>query len=215
MSLLDPLSCGFAKVAAFNILTTNDFSRLAGENYKEYQSRELQFQYEKYLTYFTNINGFNVTYKQFRQNFKKIIQKIKGLEKRHMTIKNELLETFSETAWRSLSFNEKKVHSLENCYGCQNKSNYRLMLSKIPIKSKSSMQKAAKAGLFKDKVMSDITNVIVTGLNNAYKEVFNEPFSSQVKSTFQSKDIKNLRRETAKEITEDLQGKSTHKTVET
>ena len=73
MSLIDRLSCGFAKVAVFK--------------------------YNQYITYFLQI-------------FKKVIPNIKSLEKRYRHKKQEILTTFSTIEWDSLSYEVKKLHSL-------------------------------------------------------------------------------------------------------
>ena len=82
MSLIDPLSCGFAKVAVFNILSTKlDLPKDEGEKSNEYKGKILKVKYNQYITYFNEIDTINVEYRQFAQSFEKIIPNIKGLEK--------------------------------------------------------------------------------------------------------------------------------------
>ena len=51
--------------------------------------------YNQYITYFNEIDTFNVEHRQFVQSFKKIIPNIKSLEKRYRHKKQEIL-TFSK-----------------------------------------------------------------------------------------------------------------------
>ena len=65
MSLIDPLSCGFAKVAVFNILSTKlDLPKDKGQKSNEYKGKVLKAKYNQYITYFNEIDTFNVEYRQ-------------------------------------------------------------------------------------------------------------------------------------------------------
>ena len=97
MSIVDPLSCGFAKVAVYNILSSKlNLEVVDGEKHNEYKARLLKTKYNKYTTYFCDITSFNVEYRQFTRNFPKITDNIKSLEKRYREVKKEILETFSK-----------------------------------------------------------------------------------------------------------------------
>ena len=103
MSLIDPLSCGFAKVTVFNILSTKmDLPKDEGEKSNEYKGTVLKVKYNQYITYFNETDTFIVEYRQFVQRFKKNIPNIKGLEKRYRHKKQEI-STFSKNEWDSLS----------------------------------------------------------------------------------------------------------------
>ena len=70
MSLIDPLSCGFAKVAVFNILSTKlDLLKDEGGKLNEYKGKVLKVKYNQYITYFSEMDTFNVEYRQFVQSF--------------------------------------------------------------------------------------------------------------------------------------------------
>ena len=194
MSLIDPLSCGFAKVAAFNILSTKlDLPRDEGEKSNEYKGKVLKVKYSQYITYFNEIDTFTVEYRQFGQSFKQIIPNIKGLEKRYRHKKQEIL-TFSKNEWDSLSYEVKKRHSLTDCDGCMKNLVYRKTLAKFPVNDKRLQQKATKNGLYRDSVLADITNLVVKKLDQTFKETFNETFSSQLKPY--TKQLKEIKRET-------------------
>ena len=97
MPLIDLLSCGFAKVAVFNILSTKlDLPKDEGEKSNEYKGKVLKVKYNHYITYFNGIDTFNVEYRQFVQSFKKIIPNIKSLGKSYRHKKQEILTTFSK-----------------------------------------------------------------------------------------------------------------------
>ena len=59
MSLIDPLSCGFAKVAVFNILSTKlDLPKDEEEKSDEYKEKVLKVKYNQCITYFNEIDTF-------------------------------------------------------------------------------------------------------------------------------------------------------------
>ena len=104
-----------------------------------------------------------------------------NLEKRYREVKKDILETFSKIVWSDLSFEDKCSHSLMNCDGCMKKANYRKVLVKFPIRDKKLQQKAAKSGLYRGGVLAAITNTLVKTLDNYFKKVFDETFTSQLK----------------------------------
>ena len=213
MSIVNPLSCGFAKVAVYNILSSKlNLDVVDGEKHNEYKARLLKTKYNEYTTYFCNIPSFNVEYRQFTRNFPKITDNIKSLEKRYKDVKKEILQTFSKTVWSDLSFEDKCAHSLMHCDDCMKKANYRKVLAKFPIRDKKLQQKA-KSGLYRDGVLADITNTLVKTLNNSFKNVFNETFTSQLKPN--SKQIREVVRGTAKAVKEDIENKWDERVVET
>ena len=72
MSLIDPLSCGFVKVAVFNILSMKlDLPKYEGEKSNEYKGKVLKVKYNQYIIYFNENDTFNVGYRQFVQSFLK------------------------------------------------------------------------------------------------------------------------------------------------
>ena len=120
------MSCGFAKVAVFNILSTKlDLPKDEAEKSNEYKRKVLKVKCNQYITHFNKIDTFNVEYRQFVQSFKKIIPNIKSLGKRYRHKKQEILTTFSKNEWDSLSYEVKKRHSLTDCDGCMKNLVYR------------------------------------------------------------------------------------------
>ena len=100
-----------------------------------------------------------------------------------------------------------------NCDGCMKKTNYRKALAKFPIRDKKLQQKAANSGLYRDGVLADITNTLVKTLDNSFKNVVNETFTSQLKPN--SKQIRKVVRRTAKAVKEDIENKWDERVVET
>ena len=71
VSIIDPLACGFAKVAVFSILCNKtELQKKIGESEKELKSRELKLPFEQDKGMFDFVK-FDIEYRQFIQNFKK------------------------------------------------------------------------------------------------------------------------------------------------
>ena len=182
MSIVDPLSCGFAKVAVYHILSSKlNLDVVDGKKLNEYKVRLSKTKYNEYITYFCNISSFNIEYRQFTSNFPKITDNIKSLEKRYRDVKKEILQTFSKTIGSDLSFGDKCAYSLTNCDGCMKKTNYRKVLAKFPTRDKKMQQIAAEKGLYRDGVLAGITNTLTKILNNSFKNIFSETSKSQLK----------------------------------
>ena len=104
ISILHPTTCGFGKVIAYELNSSN----LSLEN-----------RIAKYETIFEEYKeNFSVALETQRRNFPKIVEKIRTIGKRHM--KTKILEEFSIKSWNKLSTIEKSNHSLLNCKGCTN-----------------------------------------------------------------------------------------------
>ena len=107
----------------------------------------------------------------------------------------------------------KKRHSLTYCDGCMKNIVYRKTLAKFPVTNKRLQLKASKNDLHRDSVLADITNLVVKELDQTFKETFNETFTSQLKPN--TKQLKEIKHETAKVIKDDLQDKLKQRAVET
>ena len=79
------------------------------------------------------------------------------------------------------------------------------------IRDKKLQQKPAKSGLYLNGVLADITLVKI--LNNFFKNVFNETFTSQLKPN--SKQIREVERGTAKSIKENIESRWDQRFVKT
>ena len=76
MSILDPLACGFAKIATYTLFTSKqDIEKQPGECSAKFKSRELTHKYYKFQECFGD-QSFQIEYKQFINNFPKIVNNI-------------------------------------------------------------------------------------------------------------------------------------------
>ena len=153
------------------------------ESKKDCKSRLLQVQFQKYNEYFQidQYTDLGVTYKQFVNNFPKIICTIKNINKRNNSLKTELLDVFSLQNWSSLNEDKKLQHSLTNCQGCFKDKKYKNVLAKLPLRGRTFAQKAHKSGLLKERALSEITNTYINHLNDIYKTNYNTDFVKQAK----------------------------------
>ena len=213
---------GLLKLQYFQFYVTRRNYRRRLESEKELKSRELRLKFEQYKRTF-NFVKFDIEYRQFVQSFKKIINNIKSLEKRHKDTKTEILQTFSQSKWGSLSDSDKFKHSLVECRGCLDNKEYRQILAKFPTCDSKWRAKVSKQGLFKDKVLSDITNVVVNKLDEVYKSVFNETFTSSAgvtntpitASNTEARNVRKIQRGTAKLLKTNIENIWTERSVET
>ena len=144
------MAYGFAKVAVYNIISVTP-KKLPNERETDFQSRLRFSQFRSYIDYIGEYRGsFEVTYKQFLDNFRKIVTNINNLKKRHSKELKIILETFSNDTWENLSPTKKAEHSLESCSGCMNNKKLKIALSLLPSKSNKLISKATKAGLRKE-----------------------------------------------------------------
>ena len=83
MSLIDPLSCGFAKIYLYSLFITKNSKKLPGESINHFKGRVLSKQFEQYTSHFKieGKNNFDVEYKIFVNNFPSIVCNIQGLGK--------------------------------------------------------------------------------------------------------------------------------------
>ena len=181
MSIPDPMACGFAKVAVYNIISVIP-KKLLNERETDFQSRLRCSQFRSYIEHFGEYRGnFEVTYKQFLDNFQKIVTNFNNFKKRHPKELNIILETFSNDTWENLSPTKKAEHSLESCSGCMNNKKLKIALSSLPSKPNKLISKVTKAGLYKEKILKDVTNIAVGELKTTYQKEFRVDFVTQAK----------------------------------
>ena len=175
---VDPLSCGFAKIAVYNIFRSTQFKRLQHETVKVFKSRVFKCRFDEYNKYFHNQNAFQVPYKKFVDKFPSIVDNMRDLAKRNNFARDELLDIFSSEKWEKLG-EQRNKHMLFDCQSCirSNKPG----LSKFLIKNNMYKVKAEKAGLFKEAVLADVTNRYLNELNSEFSERFGTTFATQVK----------------------------------
>ena len=111
MPVIDPLSCGFSKSIAFSLFKSNHIKKECNEHQKHYINWINTQHYENFNFLFSEGGDFNVSHKQFSQNFLRIVKYFEKLNKRKPSLKNEFLETFSLETWTSLNSNEKQTYT--------------------------------------------------------------------------------------------------------
>ena len=137
-------------------------------------------QFRSYIDYFGESRGnFKVTYKQFLDNFQKIITNINNFKKRHSKELEIILETFSNDAWENLSPTKRSKHSLESCSDCMNDKKLKIALSSLPSKSNKLISNATKTGLHKEKIVKDLINKFVGELKATYQKEVPVDFVTQ------------------------------------
>ena len=184
MSIADPLTCGFVKVIGYEIFKQNyGIRKLEHENKNQFQGRIQKRQYIEFQKIFSSdINDkFDIPYTKFTCNFPKMIKIFQGMNKKNQSKLAMVLKTFSRENWDNLSNDEKMKHSIVDCDGCIKKKVFRDQLANIPIHSRQLHAKATKAGLFRERILADITNKIVENLDAQYQQEYRTTFSTQAK----------------------------------
>ena len=81
MSIIDPMACGFVKVAVYNIISVTP-KKLPDERETDFLSRIRSSQFRSYIDFFGEYRGnFEVTYKLFLGNSRKIVTNINNFKK--------------------------------------------------------------------------------------------------------------------------------------
>ena len=90
---------------------------------------------------------------------------------------------------------------------------YRKTLAKFPVTDERLHQQTSKNDLYRDTLLADITNLVVKKVDQTVKETFNEIFTLQLKAI--TKQLEEIKCETAIVIKDNLQNKLKQRTVET
>ena len=155
---------------------------LSNERQTDLLSHTRSSQFRSYIDYFGESRGnFKVTYKQFLDNFQKIITNINNFKKRHSKELKIILETFSNDTWENLSPTKKSEHSLESCSHCMNDKKLKIALSSLPSKSNKLISNATKTGLYKEKILKDLINKFVGELKATYQKEIRVDFVTEAK----------------------------------
>ena len=135
MSLIDPISCGFAKVFVYEQLTTREKNRPGAIlNNKQDKGRLFSHRYDLYNSNFEvggTADNFHVPYKIYVDNFPRIVPNVQCLGIRHSNVKKEPFSIFYSKSWGKLSLEEKHKHTVFNCQGCLHKKVFNSFLTVI------------------------------------------------------------------------------------
>ena len=108
MSIIDPLACGFANVFCYNTFTNKStLKKDPSKNLTCYKSRLVHHQYDTFLSTLS-LSSQSVTYDQFKENFKNIVENIQTLGKKHPLKKRHVMGTFSLGNWLDLKDRQLK-----------------------------------------------------------------------------------------------------------
>ena len=120
MSILEPTTCGFGKLAVYNVLTEVSIIKENYESFKEVRSREVAKQLELLMHQFTGNENFDFNRKSLTNNLCKIVENMRLLQKskRGKHDIETLVNVFSKIKWFELAPQKKVEHSLFKCEGC-------------------------------------------------------------------------------------------------
>lgn len=163
-SIIDPLCCGFAKIAILEISTTT------GVNLKQKSVKEVSGEFEKQFKKFKELFPFEVHYEWYRRNVQRIKDSIQLLGKKSTPNKLKVLSCFSIDEWKKVV--RKERHSLFNCEECLRSDKLRPSLSLFPINKKDmkGKKRAEEAGLFRPPIQVKVVEAL---------DRLNEEFKSQ------------------------------------
>lgn len=186
MSLIDPTTCGFGKIAAYTILTGLKPKEESGESLKNYKGRVTSLQLEEFKKQFSNNEKFIPTYKQFRDNFPLLIKSIKNYSKRHKPTIEKLKKLFSKKEWDLLPIVKQENHQLFDCQACCNDYKNEISLFPLPPKALKFRKKATENGIISPQALKDVTNQAIQKLDEEFSEKYQTTFSEQLKQKFKS-----------------------------
>ena len=156
-SILNPLTCGFVKITAYELNTSN---------------LSLEERISKFNELFAECKNFQLKADSHERNFPKIIEKIRSIGKRQKEKKNLILKEFSQQNWRKLSVEEKMNHSMTDCKECQI-DKYAVLLDAISINKQARAHSKQKSLLVKDtKLIENKTRELYNAANREFQKSF-------------------------------------------
>ena len=109
ISILQPTTCGFGKVIAYELNSSNI---------------SLENRIVKYETIFEEYKeNFSVAFETHRRNFPKIVKTFRAIGKRHKDMKTKILEEFSIKSWDNYLLLRKVNIHYKIVKGVQQKKN--------------------------------------------------------------------------------------------
>ena len=150
-SILDPMSCGFAKLRCYHIFTSKKIKSLEGLS-------PLEVKHKEFNSSFNELESFRVNQRVFR-SFDRIVKNLQKLGKVNKAGKADVINFFSLQRWTTLTADQKKEHSVFNCKGCTENLVY---------KSKHTLFKNV-ANPYKAKAFDNLFEQSSDGVNDALK----------------------------------------------
>ena len=122
-SILHPTTCGFVKVAAYELVSS-------------------KCELDEQINSFRSLFDYEIKTEMVRRNFPKIIENVRKIGKRNKEMKNTLLSTFSTQSWKELTVFEKTQHSFSNCQRCMEK--FITLLNAFPVNKQARLHSKQK-----------------------------------------------------------------------
>ena len=147
MTIIDPLTFVYVKVFYYNLYTqTKNNTYHTPRNPKHNQMVILKEKCDSFLKTFPKETHGIVEYRNFVNNFKKIVTNMQSLGKKFPQRKNNLLEVFSTDNRDNLN-NRKTPHKIFDCQACLKKRKWKDVLAIFPTKNPKNKTKAKQNGL--------------------------------------------------------------------
>jgi len=135
---VNPETCGFAKVAAFNAAKE---SRAILKEKNSSKSQELQETFKLFCDALKeHSNAQEIDFQTFVRRFPYFEAVIKKWNPRKKAEKDTYFAKFSSESWTNLSQAKKREHSFSNCKGCY--QNYADIQALFPVRSPNLKKKA-------------------------------------------------------------------------
>ena len=183
-SLVNPLTCGFAKVAAYQITSAPPaFKREPREGVNKFKARVLGAQYQEFLhTFRSRQDAFKIEYSEFTVRVLKLKETCKKWSRNKPEEKKAYFEEFKTEKWLKLSNAKKQQHTLAQCKGCHHA--YTKLQATFPVHSNIMKQFAKENPFFqannmpklKPNILSDCTKEIYNTINKPFQRTFGISF---------------------------------------
>ena len=198
-SILDPCTCGFAKVAAYVAFTQSKVKESVGGKYEYLRGL--------FLKTLTDSKNFEVDVKVFTR-FSSIVNNIKSLGKTYPESRKDVMNFFSAESLKALTETDKSKHKLFDCEGCIGSWLYKSKLAKFQTKEKNRnfVLKAIENGLNVVEEAKEATQEIIQNLDKHYLKKYKTTFTEIAKlpslpsATLSKKQKVKERNNLAKEI---------------
>ena len=190
-SIIDPCTCGFAKIAAYSIFTS------------DVKSGSLQLKFDKFLKCFDNRETFSTKFDNFKR-FKVIVANVRSVGKSNTSVLKDLINFFGNESWRKSNIEEKEKHQLFNCEACCKSDKYKAKLSlfKISKQNKKAISEAECCGMSGIKNAYKKTKAIVKNLDKEYKAQFGHTFTEIHADIIKNENTKIIEKKERSVITE-------------
>ena len=117
MSIIDPATCGFMRVAMFELSIENSNKTFKSLSVVEV-SKSLKVRFERFIDLFKFCKGEDVKYDWYRRNINRIKKTLHDLGKASPEKKKKIISLFGMSVWSELNEKQKAKHCIFNCREC-------------------------------------------------------------------------------------------------